>query len=351
VRSKLDTSLDRPGANRADGKACPTTSLSFPSSAPRLLISKWILGGLFHFESNSRALLELVEAAYAGLPPQMLPGVDTEFRVELCLRPHDAPVREDEPLAPRIRPSGNGLRADIDASNRVVIDPGRRHARVVATRDMLRHAYHLRTELIEFAVFILAARGIGLAPLHAACIGRQGRAVLLLGDSGAGKSMLCLHALLQELELLAEDAVFVRPSDLLATGVPNYLHLRFDAPHLLQDDAHRRWITQAPVIRRRSGVEKFEVDLRQGPGRLAAKPLALTGAVFVSDRVADRPGALLNPLHTHQASAMLQAGQPHASGQPGWRRFKREIMHKGVHLLQRGRHPRDSVDALRSLLD
>jgi hypothetical protein len=298
-------------------------------------------------------MLDLVEAAYAGLPPHTLPAVDTEFHIELCLRPHDASALEEEPPVPRIRPTGDGLRADINPSNYVAVDPVRRHARVVATEDMLQHAYHLRSELIEFAVFILAARGIGLVPLHAACVGRQGRGILLLGDSGSGKSVLVLHALLQGLELLAEDAVFVRPANLLATGVSNYLHLRFDAPHLLEDHTHRRWIARAPVIRRRSGVEKFEVDLRQAHGRLAlaAGPLALAGAVFVSTRVADSPDALLTPLCTRQASAMLQAGQPYASGQPGWQRFRREILRRNIHRLRRGRRPRDSVDALCQLLD
>ena len=316
-----------------------------------LSTTKRVLGGVFRFESNSHDLIGLVEAAYGALPAQAFPDVIAEFRVEMHLLTRRAKPWAIEPPAPRIRPQGGQLRADIDASNYVVVDPARRHARIVASEDMLQHAYHLRCELIEFAVFILATRGVGLVPLHGACVGRYGRGLLLLGGSGSGKSTLALHGLLRGLDLLAEDAVFVRPADLFATGVPNYLHLRSDALDFMEDDAIRGWVAHAPVIRRRSGVEKFEVDLRQEYGRPAAGPLALVGAVFVSAQPADRPGALLTRLHTHEADQLFEVDQPYAPSQPGWRRFKRGIMDRGVHQLRRGHHPRDSVDALCRLLD
>jgi len=295
-------------------------------------------------------LIDLVEAAYGGLPAQAFPDVVAEFRVEMHLLSRRTNPWAIEPPAPRIRQEGKRLRADIDASNYVVIDPACRCARVVASEDMLQHAYHLRCELIEFAVFILAARGLGLVPLHAACVGRHGRGLLMLGGSGSGKSTLALHGLLHGLDLLAEDAVFVQPSDLLATGVPNYLHLRSDALDSVDDHAIRGWVAHAPVIRRRSGIRKFEVDLRQGYGRPATRPLALVGAVFVSAQAAEHSDALLIKLGTQEGSRLLEADQPHAPTQPGWRRFKREIMDRGIHQLRRGRHPRDSVDALCRLL-
>jgi hypothetical protein len=351
VRSNLEPSIDRQGTVHG-GDRCHRKVLPPPGPAcPSLGATKRVLGGIFRFESNSRELIGLVEAAYGGLPAQTFPGVVVEFRIEMRLLPRHANPWTIEPPAPRIRQEGNRLRAVIDASNYVLIDPACRCARVVASEDMLQHAYHLRCELIEFAVFILAARGIGLVPLHAACVGRNGRGLLILGGSGSGKSTLALHGLLRGLDLLAEDAVFVHPSDLLATGVPNYLHLKSDALDFVANGAVRGWIAHAPVIRRRSGVRKFEVDLRQGPGRPATCPLALVGAVFVTARAADRPDALLTRLGAYEAGCLLEADQPYAPSQPGWRRFKREIIDRGIHQLRRGRHPRDSVDALCRLLD
>jgi len=351
VRSNLEPSIDRAGAIRGgDGHHRKVFPPPEPA-APSLTAIKRVLGGLFRFESSSPDLIGLVEAAYGRLPPQTLPGVAAEFRVGMCLLPRRASPWTTEPPAPRIRQQGNRFRADIDASNYVVIDPESRSAQVVASEDMLQHAYHLRCELIEFAVFILATRAIGLVPLHGACAGRNGRGVLLLGGSGSGKSTLALHGLLQGLELLAEDAVFVHPADLLATGVPNYLHLKGDALDFVADDAIRRWVAHAPVIRRRSGVRKFEVDLRQEYGRPATRPLALVGAVFVSTQPADSPDTLLTPLDADEAGLLLEADQANASRQPGWQPFKQQILDRGAHQLRRGHHPRDSIDALCRLLD
>lgn len=317
----------------------------------RFSVCRQILGGCFRFESTSKALLDLVEVAYAGLPSHQLPTGAPDFRIELRLLPRQVSPHAAEPPPVRVQ-SGAGLLCGVmDASNYVVLAPGQHSGLVVASQDMLGHPYHLRYELIEFAVFTLAARGLGLVPLHGACVGRDGRGILLLGASGSGKSTLALHSLLQGLDFLAEDAVFVQPESMLATGVANYLHVHADALCFIDEGAIWRWISQAPIIRRRSGVEKFEADLRQGHGRLAAAPLELVGAVFVSSQSADDADVLLSPVSSDEIAARLSADQSYAAGQPGWRCFEQRLMQAGVHQLRRGRHPRDSVDALRRLLD
>jgi hypothetical protein len=317
----------------------------------RLSACKQVLGGHFRFESTSAALLDLVEAAYGNLPSQRLPASAPEFRIELRLLPRRASASSAEPEPVRMQ-SGAGLLCGVmDASNYTILMPGQRRALVVASEDMLDHPYHLRYELIEFAVFTLATRGLGLVPLHGACVGLRGRGIVLLGASGSGKSTLALHSLLGGLDLLAEDAVFVRPENLLAAGVANYLHVQADALRFVDDDDIRRWIGQAPVIRRRSGVEKFEADVRQGRGRLAAGPLQLAGAVFVSHQAADDPDVLLRAVPSDTVAARLAATQPYASAQPGWHCFAHGMTQLGVHELRRGRHPRACVAALRQLLD
>lgn len=319
-------------------------------SGPAFSVRKQLLGGDFRFDSASAALLQVVEAAYAGLPPHRLPVAAPEFRIELRLLPRQASPRRAEPPPVRMQ-SGAGLICGVmDASNYVVLAPAQRQALVVASEDMLDRPYHLRYELVEFAVFTLATRELGLVPLHGACMGRQGRGVLLLGASGAGKSTLALHGLLHGLDFLAEDAVFVQPESLLATGVANYLHVQADALRHVDDRAARDWLERSPRIRRRSGVEKFEADLRQGPGQLAASPLALVGAVFVSAEAAGDADALLSPLRASDIATRLRADQPYASTQPGWDRFEQQLIRRGVHELRRGRHPRDAVAALHALL-
>lgn len=310
-----------------------------------------ILGGQFRFVSNSEALLHRVEVAYDGLPAHRLALPAPEFRIELRLQPRQGPPVGAEGPPPLQLQSGADLLVGVmDAANYVVVVPQRRRALIVASEDLLDHPYHLRRELIEFVVFLLATRGMGLVPLHGACVGRRGRGVLVLGASGAGKSTLALHSLLGGLELLADDAVFVQPETMRATGVANYLHVRADAPGGIDDAEARRWVRQAPVIRRRSGVEKFEADLRRGPGPTAATPLELVGAVLLSAGMADASRATLSPIPEDLVPTRLSADQPYAAGQPGWQGFVQRLRRLGVQQLVRGAHPRDSVDALRRLL-
>jgi hypothetical protein len=316
-----------------------------------LSVHKHLLGARFRFESTSEALLDLVEAAYGGLPSQQLPIAAPDFRIELRLVPGGSLSNAIEPPPIQMQ-SGAGLLCGVmDALNYVVVMPAQQRALVVASEDMLRFPYHLRYELIEFAVFILATRGLGLVPLHGACVGREGYGVLLLGASGAGKSTLALHSLLQGLEFLSEDTVLVHPETLLATGVANYLHVKADALRFVDDEAVRNWIGEAPVIRRRSGVEKFEADLRWGYGHLATAPLKLVGAVFVSGERADSPEQLLTPVPKDEIAARLHADQPYAAGQPGWLSFQQRMVRMGVYELRRGVHPRASVEMLRRVLD
>jgi hypothetical protein len=314
-------------------------------------LCRHILGGCFRFRSDSAALLQLVEAAYAGLPTHQLSTIVPTFDIELRLLPSQRAPNAGSPPPMRMQSGAGLITGVVDASNYVVLAPGQHRALVVASEDMLARTYHLRYELIEFAVFILAARGQGLVPLHGACVGRHGRGILLLGASGSGKSTLALHSLLQGLDLLAEDAVFVQPDSLLATGVANYLHVQAGTLRGIADAQIRRWICQSPIIRRRSGAEKFEADLRQGHGQLAATSLQIAGVVFVSAQPTDHPGVLLSPIRGEEIPARLSEGQAYAATQAGWHRFQGGMQRMGAHELRRGSHPRDAANALRALLD
>jgi hypothetical protein len=308
----------------------------------------WLLGARFRFVSDSPELLGLVAAAYAGLPQHRWPA-SFELLVELRLLPGGRQRSPDEPSPLHTCEMTGALCGVVDASNYVLVMPARRRALVVASEDMLGHAQHLRQELIEFAVFILATRAQGLVPLHAACFGRGGRGLLLLGNSGAGKSTLALQAFLHGLELLSEDAVFVQPDGMLATGVANYLHVRTDAALFSDDENVLRWIRRSPVIRRQSGVRKFEVDPRQGRGRLAPVPLHLCGAVFVTDEPAASADGLLTSLDAHEAAAMLRAEQNYAATQPGWDCFIHRMKQLGAYRLRRG-DPATTIEALQRLM-
>ncbi|MGC1459140.1 MAG: hypothetical protein WA825_12745 [Steroidobacteraceae bacterium] len=308
-----------------------------------------LLGADFHFECHAPALGELVKAAYGGLPVQRLHADPPRIRVKLVLLPGAAPGRQAQPAAGAMIAGPGYLCAANDASSFAIVSPAERAGLVTLSAAMLRHPYHARYEYLEFAVFMLAARVQGLVPLHAACIGRGRDGVLLMGPSGSGKSTAALHCLLRGMDFLAEDAVFVAPEKLVATGVANYLHVCRNSLQWLRRSSVCTQIRSSPLIRRRSGVRKFEVDLRRGSFSLAATPLHLKAVVFLSARKAGRQ-SLLRPLPTSQIRSALTLNQPYAAGRPEWDSFIRKVESLPVFTLLRGSHPNDTVDAIEALL-
>ena len=306
-----------------------------------------LLGGWFDFETDSARLLRLVRLAYAGLPRQRLPLAAPRFRVKLVLMPPQPARRgarvRSEPPPVRALAGGPILCGAVEGAGFVTLNPRERAGLIVVPHALLRHAYHIRYELLEFAVYVLAARAQRLVPLHAACIGRAGRGVLVLGASGSGKSTLVLQGLLAGLDFLAEDSVLVRPAGLLATGVASFLHLRADALRFLDSTTRAALLRRAASIRRRSGVRKLEIDLRRPAYRLAAAPLRIRAVLFLSARRASTD-RLLVPL---RRSALLERL---AASQRGWRAFTSRVSALPAYELRRGAHPRESVEVLRGLL-
>jgi hypothetical protein len=308
--------------------------------------SIYLLGSRIEFRSNSRELLSLVDAAYQNLPRHRISSRVPELRITLWLSPAGGPgagAREPPPLSTL---SGAGLLgAATGSSSFLILAPEERAAIVVVSSAMLRFPYHTRYELIEFAVFTLAARVQRLVPLHAACVGKRGRGILLLGGTGAGKSTAALQCALAGFDFLSEDAVFLAPATMLATGVPNFFHLRAESLRWVERSV-AAMIRHSPIIRRRSGVAKFEVDLRQEPFRLAAR-LKIVGVVVLTRRRAGQ--SLLRPLPRAQLLAMIAEQRAYGAGEIEWRLFKKALRVPAFEL-RRGQHPREAAEALETLL-
>ena len=308
-----------------------------------------ILGAHIDFECATAALAAVVEAAYAGLPATRARRGMPVYRV--CLRAMADATRHRGALpAPRFSSGGGLISVTIDASNYSVVAPASRSALVVASPALLARPYDLRCELLEFAVFTLVARDQPVLPLHAACVGTRDRAVLLLGESGAGKSTATLQCLLAGLGALAEDVVFVEPRRLTVTGVPNYIHLRPETLRLLPPSLARR-IRRAPVIERRnSGVRKHEVDLRGTASSKLRLPARLVAVVMLSRRAAVRGGSLMRRLPAREILRALDRDQPYARSRPHWRTLRARLRRLPSFRLERGQTAADTATALAGLL-
>jgi hypothetical protein len=308
-----------------------------------------VLGARFEFSSNSRELLSLARDAFAHVPEHRWPRAPRgTLRVRLEHRRDGGAARAGMPPKPVLSSGAGLLCGHVDAHNFAIVDPGAASALVQVGDALLPHRRLVRYELIEFAAVTLAARVQELLPLHAGCVGAHGRGVLLLGSSGSGKSTLALHAALAGLDFLAEDSVYVQPATLRATGLSAYIHAQADSLHLLEPRM-RRAASAAPVIQRRSGARKHEIDLRGGRVPLAARPLRIVATVVLAARRA-RGAPRLTPLTAAQLKRALRAEQAYALDQWGWAQFEQRLLRAGGFSLPRG-SPQQGVAALRELLE
>lgn len=308
-----------------------------------------ILGADFRFRSHSPQLLQLVAGAYGNLPRHRLKTAPPAITVQLVFTADDHAATWTTPPHPQAQAGAGLLCGSMDAANFVALAPEARSGVVAISRRLLQFPYYARYELLEFAVCTLASRVQRLMPLHAACLAKRRRGVLLMGDSGAGKTTVAAHSILSGLDILSEDSTFVCPTTGLATGVANYIHVRPDALQFMSVRQAAAWRRYSTTIHRRSGVEKLEVDLRRLGCRLAPSACRLAAIVFVTARSAAK-GPLLRPIRAREALARLEALQAYATHRQGWNRFLRLVSGLSHWELRRGTHPDAAVASLQALL-
>jgi len=310
-----------------------------------------VLGGDFLVETADTALLRLTVDAFGGLPKYRLGSKPQRFGVRLVssTQRRTWPRGTDPPL-PTLSAGAGLLCASLDAGNFTVVDVDNSRALVSISSGLLRYPYHARNDLVELAFLTLASRAQRLVPLHGACVGANGAGLLLVGDSGTGKSTLSLHALARGMKLLSEDSAFVAMEGMRVIGAPNFLHVQPSALDSLEPGHLRRAIEAAPMIRRRSGVRKLEVDLRNLGSGAARSPLTLAATVVLSRRSAGTQPAL-KPIDRRSFIARLRREQPYASGLRDWHDFESRVAGIPAYELRRTSHPDEAVDVLRGLLD
>jgi len=308
-----------------------------------------VLGIRVRVRSNSQRLLRILEQAFGALPAHRLASRAQRAELTLLLRDGPSPSRITRPARMRMHSGARVLLGIMDADNLVSISVEHRSALLCVNRAMLGFPYHLRYELMEFALYTLAPRMQRLLPLHAACVGLGGRGLLLSGGSGSGKSTASLVCAADGFELLSEDAVFIEPTSLRATGCANFLHVGAETVKFVNDARLRARIRRAPVIVRRSGARKFELDVRTSGLATAARPLRLAALIVLSTRRA-RDDQLLRPLRRTEALAELTRAQPYAASDPQWSAFCDRMLALPAYRLLRGAHPTAAALALRTLL-
>jgi len=127
---------------------------------------------------------------------------------------------------PKFRGRNKYVHADYGSDGSVWFDLNARAVSGIVSEDLIADAGLFRRIVLAVIAGVLAP-SLGLIGLHAGCVVRKGKAVLLAAASGVGKSTLALSLSMHGWSLLADDWTFVAnsPTGLRAWGMLTALKL------------------------------------------------------------------------------------------------------------------------------
>jgi hypothetical protein len=188
-----------------------------------------ICGEHILFQTNSKLLMETAARVLDCLGEENGPH-QPELRVQLFIQ--DAGIATelndlDETTLPTFRMQEHLLTIALDKNNTAVIDLLQGYASGCLTEDILRGGEHISRIFIRTMALSMLPLAKGMLPIHASCVVRNGRGVIISGESGVGKSTLAMACIQHGFQLLADDAVFLRrdTSGLTLAGFPCEIRL------------------------------------------------------------------------------------------------------------------------------
>ena len=237
-------------------------------------------GFLLRIATNSQDVLDSAQESWSHYPKQHFPCDAIEFRVvvqaegELCGNPSH-------------RAQGHLYSVVADRDNFACFDLKTLRGSIFVSARTAADHIRLRWCFVESLAYMLLAQRY-VVPVHAACVSREGRGILLCGPSEAGKSTLAYACARAGWNYLSDDAVFLLPDDdrRIAIGRHRHFHFRSDAARLFPELA--RFVPQS----RPNGKIGIEVAVGELPHVTAAGTTAIAGVVRLDRREGDAEAGL-----------------------------------------------------------
>lgn len=254
------------------------------------------LGFRLQLNTNSQEIVQAATEQWADFP-SLFPGRDLEIRVA---------VSDDEhaPCSTSLiwRAQRHLLALEADRHNFAVCDVEKGFSfcwlvpATAGNHDFFRT--HFLNILIQAPLW-----HTHLTFVHAACVARNGRAVLLCGASGSGKTCLAYACARRGWTFITDEisSCLRDSSDNLVLGNPRYLHFRQTAAALFPEFANR------PATP--NSVGKITIDARTAEMPIQTAFQASVTAVVFLDRTPGQP-ARLTRISGANAVTALEADLP-----------------------------------------
>jgi hypothetical protein len=242
--------------------------------------------------TNSADILAAADRLWAQFPATSHPHAAS---LRVFVEDHDAPV----PPLPSMPRGQNHLVSMIHGpDNFAVCDLAASFTFACLTQDVARNRAYVRYHFLEPAgCLMIDARH--LTPVHASCAALHGRAVLLCGDSGAGKTSLAYACARKGWTYLSDDATHIvrGRSDYSVVGRPFQIRFRESARLLFPE------LNRFTPERRPNG--KLDIEVETGSlGMSVALESHATHLVFLNRQ---NQSARVQPFPRQEAARRLQS--------------------------------------------
>lgn len=182
-------------------------------------------GAVCRVTTNCEPLLEAARGSFLMLeaPPDAV-----DFSVRFWVD-DSTPSRPPWPN-PYVRGLDHLVFAGFDSESSMLVNLQTRHVIGRFSAAMGADVSHWTTVVFPIMLSVLSG-SIGLVELHASCVARDGRGLVLIGSSCSGKSTLALAFSQAGFRLLSDDRTFcsLKQGRLRAYGLPRPLKLRPEA--------------------------------------------------------------------------------------------------------------------------
>ncbi|MGH9494881.1 MAG: hypothetical protein ACRD3B_07795 [Candidatus Sulfotelmatobacter sp.] len=214
-----------------------------------------VAGSSLSLATNHEVVLKAARSAFAQIAN---PSGSVDFRLRFWLDNADAST------APWPQPYVRGLNhlvfAGFGEKSSMLADLRRRRVTGRFSLAMGADVTHWRTIIFPVLLTILSG-SMGLVELHASCVEKEGRGLVLLGASHSGKSTLAMALTRRGFRLLSDDRIFcaLQKRRIAAYGLPRPLKLRHEAASWF-DELRDREPTLSPDGKRVFYCEPDERD-------------------------------------------------------------------------------------------
>jgi hypothetical protein len=243
--------------------------------------------------TNSEDILAAVDSIWAQFP---VTSRQRAAKLRVVVENCDARV----PPLPSMPRGGNHLVSIVHGpDNFAVCDLAGSFTFACLTQDVARDQPYIRYHFLEPAGYLMIDAA-HLSPIHASCVALNGRAVLLCGDAGAGKTSLAYASARKGWTYLSDDATHIvrGRADRAVVGRPYRIRFRESASLLFPE------LNRFTPERRPNGKLDIEVET-SALGMAVALESNATHLVFLN-RQSNGARASVEPFARTEAANRLQ---------------------------------------------